>query len=124
MRATSLRSVDVTPVRVPVPVAISPSERSAEYARSGARAVVGAMAFLSSYALLQILHATGHDPAFARALSPIPLFARFLAGVAIAAPVGLVGGALIAPRPRLLTRLPRALAATIAAFVTAVVLFP
>ena len=76
VRATSLLGVDVAPARVPVPVSIPARARSAGFARTGARVVAGAAAFLSSYALLQILHATGHEPPFVRALSPIPLFAR------------------------------------------------
>ena len=124
VRATSLLGVDVAPARVPVPVSIPARARSAGFARTGARVVAGAAAFLSSYALLQILHATGHEPPFVRALSPIPVFARVLASALWAAPVGFAGGAVIGTRPRLLAKLPTALAVVIAAFVIAVVLFP
>jgi hypothetical protein len=124
MRATSLRSVDFAPVRVPAPAPTPARQRSAAYARTGARVVVAAVTFLSSYALLQILHATGHDPPLLRALLPIPLFARCAASGASAALVGFLGGAFVGMRPRLYARLPTSLAFATAVFVAAVVLFP
>jgi hypothetical protein len=124
MRATSLRSVDVSAAHRPVPVSVSARERSAAFARAGARVVAGAVAFLSSYAVLQILHAAGREPPLLHALTSIPLFARFLASAALAAPVGFWGGAFVATRPRLLARLPTSLAVATAIFVAAAVLLP
>ena len=124
MRASSLHRVDVGPAPVPLPVSVSARERSAACARAGARVVVGALTFLSSYALLQILHATGHEAPFIRALSPIPLFARLLAGAGLAVPAAVLGGAVVGARPRLLARLPTTLAVATAVFVVVVVLFP
>jgi hypothetical protein len=124
VRASSLRRVDVPPLRVSVPVRLPARRWSAASARAGARVVVGAIAFLSSYAALQVGHATGHDPPLVGALLPIPLYARFVVCVALATPVGLAAGALVAARPRLLAKLPALLAATIAVAVAGVVLFP
>jgi len=108
------------PDRLPAPTV----SRRLSRARAGAQVAVGCAAFLCAYAVLQILHAAARDPGPVRALSPIPLFARFIASAACALPIGLGAGALAARarrRPRMLAAL---VAAAAALFVGTVTLFP
>jgi hypothetical protein len=90
----------------------------------GARIGVGAVVFFWMYALLDLLHAGGRDPAVVTALVAIPLFARFLACAACALVAGALAGTLIRRRARLARALPAMLATSVAVFASAVVLFP
>jgi hypothetical protein len=91
----------------------------------GARIGVGAAVFFWTYALLDLLHAGGRDPAVVTALVAIPLFARFLASAACAVVAGTLAGSLIRGRRAPVARsLPALLAASVAVFASAVVLFP
>jgi hypothetical protein len=104
--------------------ALSARRTRARTARLGLAASVGAVAFLIAYAVLQLLHVADRDPAVVAALSPIPLYARFVAGVAVAAPVGAASGLLAGDPARALRGVPTILAAAIALFVAVAVLFP
>jgi hypothetical protein len=92
-------------------------------ARAGVQVGSAGAIFLLAYATLQLLHAFGRDPAAVAALSPIPLYARFIASAVLAMPAGLTLGLPLGNRERCLRVMPALLAAAIALFVVTVVFF-
>ena len=80
--------------------------------------------FLGSYMLFHALHVARRDPAFVKLLSAIPFFwaceAALLAGLAIGVSCTLASRDL----ERLLARMPKILALTIALFTLEILLFP
>lgn len=86
-------------------------------ARGGVGLGSGAVVFLSTYVVLQVLHALGRDPKIVAAIAPIPLFARFVAGAACGLCAGMAIGHGVRDPERWLRVLPAVMTASIVLFV-------
>ncbi len=103
-----------------IPIAVGRDQarvaKRAQYARLALQGAASFVVFLTSYSVLQLLHALGRDPTAVRALTPIPLFARFLASASIAGVLGPIVGLVPADPGRCLRQVPGSLVIAIALF--------
>ena len=111
-----------------IPIAIgrerARATRRARCARLALQASASCVLFLVVYSELQLLHAVGRDPAAVKALSSIPLFARFLASTSIAGVLGPILGLIPANPEQRLRQIPGSLAIALTLFLVVAIGFP
>jgi len=111
---------------IPIAVSREPARatRRARYARLALQASASCVLFLAVYSALQLLHALGRDPAAVKALTSIPLFARFVASASVAGALGPIVGLIPADPEERLCQIPGSLAIAITLFFVVAIGFP
>jgi membrane associated rhomboid family serine protease len=111
-----------------IPIAIGREQARAttraRYARLALQASASCVLFLVIYPALQLLHALGRDPGAVKALSSIPLFARFLASASIAGVLGPIVGLIPGNPEQRLCQIPGSLAIALTLFFVVAIGFP